>query len=306
VNRWGKLALGVAVVLAIGIWDVGLPHSHPGGVAATSSSPAASARPSPTPILPSPVPQAAPGVLQPTGHPEFTASFTGSSLDTKTWDTCYPWLSQAGCMNFGNLGHEDEWYLPSQVQVSGGALHLVAQQQPTAGKTSNGSPQEYACRSGMVTTYPSFNFEYGYIQIVARIPLSAGLWPALWLAASNFQWPPEMDILEAWGGPQLTTNTYFHYVTSAGNKYIKAEITPATRAVGWHSYALSWTPTQLTWLVDGQPVMTTTQYVPHQNMYFIADLGEWVTPAQPNVLPGQCDGSFDIRSVTVWPATPSS
>ncbi len=217
------------------------------------------------------------------------------------WDTCYPWMSQAGCTNFGNTGKEDEWYLPSQVKVAGGLLQLTARRAPTAGLNNAGSPKTYSCRSGMVTTHPGIRFKYGYIQVTAKIPTNAGLWPALWLAASSYQWPPEMDLIEAWGSrPGFYAASYFHFKTANGPKYTKATITPATDASGWHVFALDWTKTSLTWLLDGKVIMTDDHHIPHQSMYLIADLAEAVTQAQPNVTPGQCAGTMLISSVKVW------
>jgi beta-glucanase (GH16 family) len=241
-----------------------------------------------------------PGVLHPTGDPAFVADFSGSSLDTSVWDTCYPWASQSGCTNYGNAGLEDEWYMPSQVQVFGGELHLIAQQVPVVGQSSTGSPQDYACRSGMVTSEPGFRFQYGYIQIVAQIPTGSGLWPALWLDPANGQWPPEMDILEAYGGPPFGGYTYFHYATAAGDQYTEAQILPDP--IGWHTFALSWTSTQMTWLVDGHVIQTVTQNVPQQEMFFIADLAEQGSSQNPTLAPGQCNGSLNISSVSWWPA----
>ena len=102
-----------------------------------------------------------------------------------------------GCRNWGNP-EEAEWYLPSQVKVSGGDVRLYARRKPTAGTTSTGAPEEYGCRSGMITSYPGFKFEYGFVQVVANIPHGRGLWPALWLAAANGQFPPEIDMVESW------------------------------------------------------------------------------------------------------------
>jgi hypothetical protein len=47
--------------------------------------------------------------------------------------------------------------------------------------------------------YPSLRFEYGLVQVVAHIPHAPGLWPALWLAATNGKYPPEIDMLDSWG-----------------------------------------------------------------------------------------------------------
>jgi beta-glucanase (GH16 family) len=293
VIRW-KLALGAVVVLAIGVWDVGLPgaahpptrpdHQH------AQPSPAAGSRQ-----------HQIPGVLQPQGAPEFTASFAGSQLDGSVWATCYPSMDvPTGCTNFGNKWTEREWYLPSQDRVYGGALHLVAQMKTTPGEASSGKPEDYACRSGMVTTFHSFRFEYGYVQIVAEIPNDAGLWPALWLAAANLQDPPEIDILEANGRGPFFAEATLHFTGPHGNSNVHAAIPTAAIEVGWHTYDLSWTRSQLTWLVDGKVILTVRKHIPHQAMYFIADLAQSIWPSDPVVLPGDCHGAMQIRSVSIW------
>jgi beta-glucanase (GH16 family) len=326
VTKLWKVVLGLAIVAAIAIWDVGLPGRHSGPNSAAAH-PSASASPG---LLPDPPPPAVAGVLHPKGRPEFVADFSGSSLDTSVWDTCYPYMNKSGCQNFGNSQFEGEWYIPSQDQVSGGMLHLIAQRQPVLGQLSNGAPEEYSCRSGMVTSYPGLKFQYGYLQIVAKLPTSDGLWPALWLAAANFQWPPETDIVEGWGpGPATQskaffTSSYLHWKTPTGEQFVGSSINPAQSAGGWHTFALSWTKTQLTWLIDGVVVWTVRQQlepqqvytavngvsqltegtvqIPQQKMYLIVNLADAISPTYPTVLPGQCDGSLDIRSVTLWPA----
>lgn len=222
----------------------------------------------------------------------FSSSFAGTQLDTKTWATCFPWaLPQAGgCANYGNSGQNKEWYLPSQVQVSGGVLHLVAQAEPTAGLTQQGTAKEYACRSGMVTTFPSFQFEYGYVQVIAKIPFGKGLWPALWLAAANEQWPPEIDLLEHWGTDDYG-KVYLH--PAAGPRQGGPKSMPGL-ANGWHTFTLSWTQSRLTWYYDDTQVFSTTTGIPQQPMYLLANLADFDTS------PGGCSGQFLIKSVKVW------
>jgi beta-glucanase (GH16 family) len=218
----------------------------------------------------------------------FDAGFSGSKLNTTVWATCY-WWSPKGCTN--NPALEREWYLPSQVSVSGGVLHLVAQHKKTAGQDSNGKPKSYTCRSGMVTSAPGFNFKYGIVQIVARIPYGTGLWPGLWLAASNHQWPPEIDIMEHWhSDPQA--KVYVHPVV--GHYFGGPVPTPGNLSKGWHSFRLYWTKNRITWYIDGVQVYTETKYVPQQDMYLVADLADDSTAAN------SCTGTMLIQSVKVW------
>jgi len=295
VKRW-KLALSVAVLLVITIGALVLRERlTPLAQGVAVSSPSQSAAPSTTgssSVGPSAVPSI-PGVLQPEGKPEFAATFTGSRLDSSIFDTCYPWVTGSGCTNFGNA-FETEWYLPSQVQVRDGLLHLVAQGEPTEGTTKTGAPAQYACRSGMVTTYPGFSFEYGYVQVVASIPGSPGLFPAIWLAPSDLKWPPEMDMVESWGDG-VEAASFFHPVPSG---YVKGAITPATLALGWHVFGLSWTPSQLTFLMDGKPTLIINSDIPQQPMYLIANLADYLPVDGSN----QCSGTMLIKSIDVWKA----
>lgn len=226
----------------------------------------------------------------------FSPGFSGTAVNTALWATCYPWMdTTAGCTNFSNLqrGVEHEWYLPSQVRVRSHTLILIARQIPTTGQSPGGAPRQYSCRSGMVTTYPGYHFEYGYIQVVARIPLNVGLWPALWLAAASLHWPPEVDILEHWGNNPERTWLFFHPV-GAPQQHHHLNIT--NLGTEWHTFSLNWTPTTLTWYVDGHMVYTTHKDIPHQSMYFIADLAE-SRPARPG---WGCNGVLSIKSIRVW------
>lgn len=229
------------------------------------------------------------------------ASFSGSKLNSRLWDTCYPWIPssavKAGCTNFpaSDPTREHEWYLPSQVRVRHGSLDLVAQRISTSGKDIQGKPMVYSCRSGMVTTYPGFHFTYGYVRIVAHIPSGAGLWPALWLAATNFRWPPEIDILEHWGRMKNPTGVFMHPL---GMHQFGRPVNMPKIAKGWHNFGLMWTPAAVTWYIDGLPVVTDRQGSPHQSMYFIANVAE-SAPTRPGF---GCQGTLKISSVEIWQA----
>jgi beta-glucanase (GH16 family) len=237
-------------------------------------------------------PVARPGIPIPSGYRlKFHSDFSGSKLDLSVWATCYPWADAAkGCTIFHH--GEYEWYIRRQDHVSGGLLYITAKRKPTAGLTSNGQPRTYACRSGMVTTFPSFNFTYGIVQIVARMPSVKGMWPALWLLPSNKTFPPEIDILEHWVRPVRPTGVFYHPVSGA---HIGAFPRTANLAVGWHTFSLIWTRGKLAWFIDGKRVLVTRRRPPRQSMYFLANLADARKPKY-----GGCGGSLIIKSVKVW------
>ena len=265
-------------------------------------SPSRAARPAPPagpPIaFPSPTPGPAMAPLPDLRkwHLVYNPKFLGTHLDTTKWNTCYPWVPDpaAGCTNFGNA-KEKEWYLPGQDRVSSKTLSLVAQHKRTTGTGRAGHKKIYHCRSGMVTSDKSFTFKYGYVRIKARVTENPGLWSALWLGAASFKWPPEIDLIEAYGPPSVKAAVNFH---PGGQKGSRVGL-PAAQAkgltTGWHTFSVLWTYHKLVWYVDGHSVMVVRRSIPHQAMYLIANVADY------SLLPaGSCDGRMLVRSVQVW------
>ncbi len=277
-------ASAVAITGLLGAFGQG--QAIPVALDASVSSHAAAARNAPASH------PASTAVPDPTTTPTFSSNFSGSSLNTSIWGTCYPWFTNpaAGCQNFGN-DDELEWYLPSQDQVSGGDLDLVAQPEATAGQTSSGAAETYNCRSGMVTTYPSVNFEYGIVQVVADIPQTYGLWSGIWLLPTSEGWPPEIDMEETWGPPDVETASTFHPVN-----YVQVQAASASAlTAGWHTFTLDWTPTKLTWWTDGKEVLTTSSDIPSQQMYLLLNLADYAQTSTQG-----CSGTMEVKSVKIW------
>ncbi len=150
----------------------------------------------------------------------------------------------------------------------------------------------------MVTTNSHVDFTYGYIQAVARIPKGDGYWPGLWLLPASQAWPPEIDIMEAYGNDTTQADFTNHPVGSAQQQlqYDAGEDLSA----GYHSYAVDWEPGSITWYLDGQARYTVTSGIPSEPMYFLADLaidnalGLGPDSSTPS------SASFDIKSVEIW------
>jgi beta-glucanase (GH16 family) len=276
-KRRYKLASGVLGIGAVGVLAAVVPAAVP----------ALGAQASVTTVA-----HAAPAVRPPRGKPAFDATFRGSHLNTKTWASCYPWGTPKGCKNFPKKGKnpEYEWYLPSQVRVSRGVVHLVTERKNIVGTNSSGAPEVYGCRSGMIASYPSYKFEYGFVQVVANIPHASGLWPALWLKAANEKSHTEVDMVESWG-VKVRTGSFYHPATGP---QVAARYSPSLTR-GWKTYSLSWTRSRLSFYVGSKLVLAVKRNVPRQRMYFVANVQEYL-PAKP----GRCAGQLEIRSIKIW------
>lgn len=128
--------------------------------------------------------------------------------------------------------------------------------------------KHYDFTSGLISTQSSFWQTYGYFEMTAELPDDPGTWPAFWMLPVDNGWPPEIDILEAYGdipdqvhtaviGTGGTTDTWSQVDTSEGS----------------HTFGMMWTPYEITFFVDG--VKTTSAPTPtelNDPMYMMANL----------------------------------
>ncbi|HWD95589.1 MAG TPA: family 16 glycosylhydrolase [Acidimicrobiales bacterium] len=82
----------------------------------------------------------------------------------------------------------------------------------------------------------------------------------LWPTAG---WPPEVDFAETYGATNLAQAT-LHYGNS--NQTIHKNIT--INMTAWHTWGIVWTPTSITYTVDGRiwSTITESSIIPHQPM----------------------------------------
>lgn len=203
-------------------------------------------------------------------HLVYDSSFNTAVVSPSLYSTCFPWNDvPAGCSNFGNP--ELQWFLPSQVSVSGGSLNLTADKIPVTGTNPSGQPQVFQWRSGMITTYNSFKFTYGYVQFTARVPSGSGMWSTFWLLPTSADWPPEIDVAAILGSNPKEISAFYHQANQT--KVIQGNVrSPKSYSNGWHTYGLNWQPGSLTWYVDGHKFKQYNGPTPSVPMYLLADL----------------------------------
>lgn len=230
----------------------------------------------------------------------FHDDFDGDTLDRSVWNTCH-WWDDGGCTIASN--DELEWYLPSQVAVSDGALRLTAEEREVTG--SDGETYPYA--SGMVTTGPTeqhgeskFDFTYGRVEARVRTPAGVGLWSAFWLLPSTTESRPEIDVLELLGNDPSEWIFHFHPVDRSRESDGHRTRGPSL-SEGWHDVGVDWEPGRIRWFIDGSLVWTVEgDHVPDEPMYLVANLavgGQYPgTPTADTEFPA----TFEIDRVTVW------
>ncbi len=116
---------------------------------------------------------------------------------------------------------EDQWYQDGNAVCRDGKLVIEArkveegtQKNPgyTPGSDDWRSNREYIrYTSSSINTAGKFEFLYGRMEVRARIPISSGAWPAIWLKGRGMPWPScgEIDVMEYYridGIPHILAN----------------------------------------------------------------------------------------------------
>lgn len=113
--------------------------------------------------------------------------------------------------------------------------------------------------SASITTRSIADWQYGIIEVKAKIPGGVGLWPAIWMLGNNYAeagWPDcgEIDIMEHVGYNRDTvygtihTGAYNHMIgTQKGsNTFIEKPYDE------FHLYSIEWTPEKIDFFLDGK------------------------------------------------------
>ena len=229
----------------------------------------------------------------------FADDFSGESLDSSRWVTCYDWNAD-GCTNGRN--HEIEWYNPGQVTVGNGAATLTSVRRPTVGFDGT----VYPWTSGMLSTgrpfwdaQPRFTFTYGYVEALIKVPSAAGMWPAFWLLTADRTGRPEVDIAELIGS-HTSVLMNLHWTTAAGtHAQAPRSYGPVDFSAGYHDVAVDWEPEAITWYVDGvaRYAITDRLIIPATPMEMLFTLAVGIPHPPPADV---STASMSIEHVRVW------
>ena len=170
--------------------------------------------------------------------------FSGTSLDLTSWGF------DVGGSGWGN--NELQYYTnnrPENVFLTDGKLVIQARKEAFSGR-------EYT--STRLLTKGKKEFTFGRIDIRAKLPVTKGIWPALWMLGKKIDqtnWPAcgEIDIMELVGKEPNKVHGTMHWAAANGTRQLFG--TSYTRASGtyadkFHVYSLVWEADKIEIFVD--------------------------------------------------------
>jgi len=230
--------------------------------------------------------------------------------DGGVWEPAYPWGARSNADN-----HELEYYIDPRpgreaeplkdvrpFKIKNGILSVSAiKAEEGQSPSAHGLPY----LSGMLNTSKSFSFTYGYVEMRARLPRGAGLWPALWLLPVHGGWPPEIDVMEEIGS---RTDRYYGSVHSLRDGTRSETVIPIDTvdlARNYNTFGMKWDTQSIDWFLNGLKVATApTPSDLSSPMYLLLNLaigGNWAGPPDENT---SFPAHFDIDYIKVYSFTP--
>lgn len=173
------------------------------------------------------------------------------------------WTYDLGAGGWGN--NELEYYTKRRKNVyldGNGNLVIKAINKKYTGP--DGVQANYT--SARLLTQGLFAQRYGRIEARIQLPFSQGIWPAFWMLGNNINqvdWPTcgEVDIMENIGSEPSTNHGTVHgpgYSGGAGLTGAYSLPNGEPFSAGFHVFAIDWSPTGITFSVDGNAYETQT------------------------------------------------
>jgi beta-glucanase (GH16 family) len=207
--------------------------------------------------------------------------------------------------------HESQYYTRARsenARVEDG--HLILECRKEHFTPTNHAPVEYT--SASLTTLRKADWQYGRIEVRARIPQGRGVWPAIWTLGTNITqvgWPRcgEIDIMEFVGKEPDVIHGTIHYSKDGKHASNHRSILTERPFDDFHIYNIEWTPQRIDFYFDGlkyqsadiSPAIRAEDNAfssPHYLILNFALGGDWGGPIDDSALPQQ----FVIDYVRVY------
>lgn len=203
--------------------------------------------------------------------------FNGTAIDLSKWE------HEVNGDGGGN--NELQYYtaLPTNSFLENGFLVIQARKENYQGK-------EYT--SARMRSLNKGDWTYGRFDISAKLPYGQGLWPAIWMLPSDWEyggWPSsgEIDIMELLGQEPNKVYGTIHYGTPSNHQYTGGNYTmpSGTFADGNHLFTVEWDTTGMKWYVDETLFHSEVHGQPFDKRFHmilnVAVGGNW--PGPPNL-----------------------
>ena len=158
--------------------------------------------------------------------------------------------AEQGIPGWGN--QELQYYTDENAIVDDGKLIINLKAEPTFG---------FNYSSSRINTLNKFDFQYGRLEVRAKLPQGGGTWPAIWMMGANFPnvgWPEcgEIDIMEHSGNDQDVIHGTVHFPGNSGGNAIGGTTVQEGVSTEFNNYTIEWDENQIQWAINDEVFQT--------------------------------------------------
>lgn len=216
--------------------------------------------------------------------------FNGPALDTTKWSRITPGTSDWN----RHMSTDDACF-----HMENGQLFLRGINNPDTLTDSR------PFLTGGIWSKGKFAFQYGRVEIRAKLESAQGAWPAMWMLAEQNKYGPypkngEIDIMEHLNFDSLiyqTTHSYYTLDLKQRDNPPNSGTSPIDPSV-FNTFGISWYPDKIVFQLNGQDTfiyprvegVDPSQWPYDQPFYLLIDQqlgGNWVGKVDPDQLPVQ-------------------
>jgi beta-glucanase (GH16 family) len=196
--------------------------------------------------------------------------FDSAAIDRSKWDF------DVDCWGGGNQERQCYTDRPENARTADGRLIITARKENFTGpalplhmrKPGDATTAAKPFTSARMVTRGRAAWQYGRIEVRAKLPQGQGTWPAIWMLPETSAYGPwaasgEIDILEAVnlgvackecpGGRENTILGTLHFGGQwPKNALNSSEMRTSDVLDGFHTFGIIWAPGVIEWTYDGQ------------------------------------------------------
>jgi beta-glucanase (GH16 family) len=172
----------------------------------------------------------------------FREECDGQSIDPKKWNTTFVAPNRSD--TFRRYDWSGSWVLDENVGIANGYCSL---------KLTNVAVGDALFGAATLDSTNKFEQKYGYFETRVKVMRGKGLSTSIALASAT-AWPPQVNFVDVVGGEIKTARfvAWYKDPALAETQVATADTATTDLAADFHTYGVDWTPTNLTFYVDGK------------------------------------------------------
>jgi beta-glucanase (GH16 family) len=173
--------------------------------------------------------------------------------------------------------------------------------------------------SASLETFGKADWQYGRIEVKAKLPSGKGVWPAIWTLGisekdKSVGWPRcgEIDIMELVGKEPGIIHGTLHYFINGKHASNGGQLSVDRPEDGFHVYSAEWTPDRIDLFVDDKKYVSLDVnkadndgrnpfHKPHYLILNLALGGSWGGPIDDSIFPQR----MTVDYVRIYQKSPS-